>query len=163
MLSFKDKLGRQWICRVDVAAIRRVRALCNLDLANSIVVHPDGTADTNVLQALASDPCLLVDTVFAVCKDQADRLAVTDVQFAEGLDGDTIEAATLALMEGIVEFFPLPKRRLLTKILDVVKQQRQQEQTRLETMEQDGTLDTLLASALASSATSSPPAPASLP
>ena len=163
MLSFKDKIGRQWICRVDVAAIRRVRALCNLDLANSIVVHPDGTADTNVLQALASDPCLLVDTVFAVCKDQADRLAVTDVQFAEGLDGDTIEAATLALMEGIVEFFPLPKRRLLTKILDVVKQQRQQEQTRLETMEQDGTLDTLLASALASSATSSPPAPASLP
>lgn len=159
MLSFKDKIGRQWICRVDVAAIRRVRALCNLDLANSIVVHPDGTADTSVLQALASDPCLLVDTVFAVCKDQADRLAVTDVQFAEGLDGDTIEAATLALMEGIVEFFPLPKRRLLTKILDVVKQQRQQEQTRMEAMEQDGTLDTLLASALDPSPTSSRPAP----
>lgn len=157
MLSFKDKLGRQWICRVDVAAIRRVRALCNLDLANSVVVHPDGSVDTNVLQALANDPCLLVDTVFAVCKDQADRLNITDVQFAEGLDGDTIEAATLALMEGIVEFFPLAKRRLLMKILNLVKQQRQQELVNLETMEKDGTLDSILASALAPSLTSSQP------
>ena len=96
-------------------------------------------------------------TVFAVCKDQADRLNITDVQFAEGLDGDTIEAATLALMEGIVEFFPLAKRRLLTKILNLVKQQRQQELVNLETMEKDGTLDSILASALAPSLTSSQP------
>jgi len=160
MISFKDKLGRQWICRVDIAAIRRVRALCNLDLANSVRVHPDGRADTDVLQQLADDPCLLVDTVFAVCKDQADRQNITDVQFAESLDGDTIEAATLALMEGIVEFFPLAKRRLLTKILTLVKQQRQQELTALETMEKDGTLDRLLASDPAPSTTSSPSAPA---
>lgn len=159
MLSFKDKFGRQWICRVDVAAIRRVRSLCNIDLANSILIHPDGTADTNVLQALASDPCLLVDTVFAVCKDQADRLNVTDVQFAEGLDGDTIEAATMALMEGIVEFFPLAKRRLLTKILTVVQQQRQQQMSKLDAMEKDGTLDNILASALDPSPTSLQPAP----
>ena len=161
MISFKDTLGRTWICRVDIAAIRRVRALCNIDLANSIVVHPDGTTDTNVLQALANDPCLLVDTVFAVCKDQADRIGVLDTDFAAALDGDAIEAATIALMEGIVEFFPLAKRRLLTKILDLVKTQRRQETESMDAMEQDGSLDNLIASVLAPSAISSRPAPGS--
>lgn len=161
MLSFKDKLGRQWICRVDIAAIRRVRALCNVDLANSIIVHPDGSVDTDVLQRLSEDPCLLVDSIFAVCKEQADKQGVTDTQFAEAFDGDTIEAATVALLEGVIEFFPLPKRRLLTRLLAQIRQRRQQAEKMLAEIEADGTLDSILESAADPPPTSSPSAPPS--
>jgi hypothetical protein len=161
MISFKDTLGRQWICRVDIAAIRRARALCNIDLANSIAIHQDGTVATDAIRALADDPCLLVDTIFAVVKDQADKQNIDAMQFAEGMDGDTIEAATMALMEGIVEFFPLAKRQLLAKILETVKRQRRENLKAFQTMTQNGTLDNLIDSALAPSPTLSPPAPAS--
>ena len=155
MLSFKDKLGRQWICRVDVPLSAASAPLqSRLPIRSSSIQTGLSTRTSCKPSPMTVPPG---GTVFAVCKDQADRLNITDVQFAEGLDGDTIEAATLALMEGIVEFFPLAKRRLLTKILNLVKQQRQQELVNLETMEKDGTLDSILASALAPSLTSSQP------
>ena len=42
MKSFTDNLGRAWTLVVNVATIKRVRTLCNVDLNSIIEVEEDG-------------------------------------------------------------------------------------------------------------------------
>ena len=119
MKSFKDKVGKTWIIEVNVRQVRKVRALLNIDLANMIQFEAEnGKTNTDLLDKLSSDPCLLVDVIYALCKDQADTLNITDEQFGENMNGDTVEAATVALLEEMVDFFPEAKRRVLRVILN---------------------------------------------
>lgn len=114
MKLFKDNEGRQWQVVVNVASLKRVRDLTKTDLLD--VVNGD------LIQRLTLDPVLLVDCLFALCKTQADQRNVTDIQFGEGMAGDAIDAATTALLEELVDFFPQPKRSVLAKALMKVRQ-----------------------------------------
>jgi hypothetical protein len=53
--------------------------------------------------------------LYAVCQPQALREQVSDEAFGQALAGDVIDRATTALLEGLIEFFPEPRRRLLEK------------------------------------------------
>lgn len=123
MNSFKDGMGRQWICRIDVAAIRRVRSMCNVDLANLIAIRKDGSTDTNVLQSLADDSILLVDVLNAVILPQLQAMSLTGEEWAESVNGQVIEDATYALIEGVAEFFPPQKKTLTLKLLEMTRKQ----------------------------------------
>ena len=119
MKSFKDKDGKSWIIEVNVRQVRKIRALLNIDLANMIQFDAaNGKPNTELLDRLSNDPCLLVDVIYALCKDQADTLNITDEQFGENMNGDTVEAATVALLEEMIDFFPEAKRRVLRVILN---------------------------------------------
>ena len=88
MQTFRDNAGRTWTVAIDVAAIKRVRSLIGYDLLAVL----DGTGT----QALVSDPVLLVDVLYALCRPEADRLAVTDEDFGRSMAGDAIEHATIS-------------------------------------------------------------------
>ena len=119
MKSFKDKDGKSWIIEVNVRQVRKIRALLNIDLANMIQFDAaNGKPNTELLDRLSNDPCLLVDVIYVLCKDQADALNITDEKFAESMNGDTVESATVALLEEMVDFFPEAKRRVLRVILN---------------------------------------------
>ena len=107
MARFKDAKGREWTLLVTTGSIKRVRAACEVDLADV------ETAATR----LSDDPVLLVDVLWVLCKYQAEHLEtpVNDVDFGESLVGDPIEDATVALQEAIASFFPASKRLLLQK------------------------------------------------
>jgi hypothetical protein len=107
MPSFKDTNGKEWTVRIDAPKIREVRSICSLDLAAN-----DGSA----FQKLADDVVLLVDTLWVLCREQAN--GVTDVQFGQALVGDPLEAATKALIDGLLDFFPQPKRSLLRSLYE---------------------------------------------
>ena len=53
-------------------------------------------ADGQLFGQLASDPVLLVNTLYAVCKPQADERGVGEEEFGALLVGDTIEGAAKA-------------------------------------------------------------------
>ena len=78
--------------------------------------------DGELVAKLASDPLLLGDVLYAVCKPQADKEDVTDEQFGEGLAGDSIAEATNALIEAIVAYLPEQKRRLMEKAAEKQRQ-----------------------------------------
>ena len=78
MKSFTDNMGRAWTLVVNVAPVKRVRALCGVDL-NSVIEVEDGKPSAKLLERLSSDPVLLVDVLYAVCKPECDRLGVTMV------------------------------------------------------------------------------------
>lgn len=107
MTSFKDTEGRQWMVRIDVDAVKRVRALVDVDLLDA--------AGGDLLPRIAADPVLLCDVLFALCQPEAEKRGVTDDQFGSAMGGDTIDDAAEAFMEALVDFFPKRRRAVLTK------------------------------------------------
>lgn len=109
MKTFKDSQGREWQVTVNVTTIKRVRDLVKVDLLEVL--------EGKLLERLASDPILLVDVLYVVCKPQADKDNVTDESFGAALAGKSIEDATTAFLEELVDFFPEPRKGLLQKAL----------------------------------------------
>lgn len=107
MRNFIDSSGRVWVVDISVATIKRVRSLTGVNLLEVI--------QGELIEQLSSDPILLADCLYAVCQPQAVREGVSDEAFGQALAGDVIDRATTALLEGLIEFFPEPKRRLLEK------------------------------------------------
>ena len=117
MKTFTDNKGRIWTLEVTVATVKRVRALCRVDLNSIVELDKNNKPSAELLERLSSDPVLLVDVLYAVCKPQADKLGVTDEDFGEAMAGDSIEYATSALLEEVINFFPESKRMVMQRIL----------------------------------------------
>jgi len=117
MKTFTDNKGRTWTLEVTVATVKRVRALCRVDLNSIVELDKNNKPSAELLERLSSDPVLLVDVLYAVCKPQADKLGVSDEDFGEAMAGDAIEHATTALLEEVINFFPESKRMVMQRIL----------------------------------------------
>ncbi len=112
MKTFKDEAGRTWTLAVNVSAIKRVRDLIDVDLMQLV------EGEAKLIERLYTDPILLVDVLYAICKPQADKESVTDEQFGEAMAGDAIELATTALLDDIISFFPSSRsRERITKVM----------------------------------------------
>lgn len=114
MKIFKDANGKSWTISVTTNAITRARDLAHFDLIS--VAENKGAIEK------LSDPVLLVNVLFAVCKPEADAARITDEQFAEGLIGDGLEAAANALLEDLADFFPKHRRAPLKSALEKIRQ-----------------------------------------
>lgn len=147
MKSFTDNLGRSWCLVVNVLTIKRVRALCGVDL-NSIVEVEDGKPAARLLERLSEDPVLLVDVLYAVCKPECDAKNVTDEDFGAAMAGDAIELATSALLDEIIDFFPEAKRLAFRKILAASRRFEEAARKRLETMLADENFERNIVSGL---------------
>ncbi len=109
MHTFTDTQGRAWSVAITVDTIRRVRALTGTDLM--------GVLGGDLIERLSGDPVLLADVLYAVVKPEAEARGVDDADFGRALAGDAVAAATTALLEGLVGFFPSPRARLLRQAL----------------------------------------------
>jgi hypothetical protein len=111
MHSFQDTAGRTWEIAVTIGAVKRVQDLLRIDLLNPLAakILRNKAGKTKRTEPLASrlqrNPVLLIDTIFALVKPQADRLGVTDVEFGESLGGDAAYAAYEAFMAEWRDFF----------------------------------------------------------
>jgi hypothetical protein len=113
MNTFADNAGRNWTVQINVDAIKRVRDLVSVNLLEVV--------EGKLIDRLISDPVLLCDVIYAVCKPEADTKAVSDVDFGRAMAGDAIDAATTALLEELVDFFPQGRRKVLAKALNKLK------------------------------------------
>lgn len=124
MPSFKDTNGREWLVTLNVAQVKRVRERLGVNLAD--------LQEGNLLVRLA-DPVTLVDVLFVLVQPQADENNVTDEQFAASLGGDTLSAASTALLEALCDFFPQPIRLMLRKVLAQTQARQADAVTKIET------------------------------
>ncbi len=147
MKAFTDNLGRTWTLVVNVATVKRVRALCGVDL-NAIVEVEDGKPSAHLLERLSTDPVLLVDVLYAVCKPECDQRGVTDEDFGAAMGGDAVESATGALLEETVDFFPEAKRLAFRKILSASRRFGDEAKKRLAAMVSDSGFEDRLVSEL---------------
>jgi len=158
MAEFRDNEGRTWLVTVTTTTLKRVKSLLGVDLGKM-------AADGSLYQVLADDPILLCDLLYAICRPEADAREIKDEDFGRGLAGDAIDAATTALMEGLIDFFPKGRRELhrkaLAKFRTLEQKAIQNAEDRIESDELDNELDRRLTSL--SSATSSEGSPESTP
>lgn len=105
MHVFTDNLDRKWEVSINIFAVKKVRALLEVDLYQLL----DDKLDK--LNALLQDPCKLVDVIYVLCESQAKQERVSDEDFGRGLAGDAIGAATDAFIQELIDFFPDPKAR----------------------------------------------------
>ena len=113
MKTFTDNAGRTWTVAINVDCIKRVKSLLGVNLLDAI--------EGKLLEQFVSDPVLLCDCVYAICKPEADAKDVSDEEFGRAMAGDAIDAATTALLEELVDFFPKGKREVLAKALAKLK------------------------------------------
>ena len=161
MKSFTDNTGRTWTLAVTVGTIKRVRALCDVDLANIITINSGTTPKVDLLERLGSDPVLLVDVLYAAVKPEADAKGVTDEEFGRAMSGDAIEMATTALLDEVIDFFPETKRKVFRKILDATRRFESRGKAALQALLDDPALDGKIDDALAQLMTSSGNSPES--
>lgn len=113
MQTFRDNAGRTWTVQVNVHAIKQVRAVLGIDLYAMI---EDGLRK---LGELLSDPVALVDVLYVLCRDEADKLGVSDEDFGRAMAGEAIERAADAFVEAFTDFFPNPRVRAgIRKVTD---------------------------------------------
>ncbi len=113
MKTFRDNAGRTWSVCLNISAIKRVRDLAGVDLLEAV--------GGRLLEKLTTDPVLLCDVLYAVCRDEAENKSVSDEDFGCALAGDAVEHATTALLEELVDFFPQARRQVLGKALEKMK------------------------------------------
>jgi hypothetical protein len=113
MQKFVDRAGRIWIVDIDNTTLRRVKTITGVHLLEAI--------DGDLVTRLSTDPLLLGDVLYAICKPQADQQQITDEAFGEGLAGNSIDDATNALLEALISYFPESRRRLLRKAAEKQK------------------------------------------
>lgn len=148
MKSFKDKNGKIWTIELNVGTIKKVRSECNVDLINVINVNSNGSADTSVLERIASDPCLLVSIVCALCRTQMEKDNIDDSSFAELFSADAVEEASSALIEEIINFSQPAKRKVLTKIYQTAQRFAAATENKVNALINDPNLDKELESQL---------------
>ncbi|QDU76883.1 hypothetical protein Pan97_39400 [Bremerella volcania] len=113
MKTFNDNAGRTWTVAINVECIKRVKTLLSVNLLDAI--------EGKLIEQLVSDPILLCDVIFAICKPEADTKEISDEEFGRAMAGDAIDNATTALLEELVDFFPSGKRQVLAKALAKLK------------------------------------------
>lgn len=121
MRSFKDKNQKVWNIELNVGTARRVKGECDIDLVNFISLAPNGKSQTSTLERLATDPFLLVNVLFSLCREQVKECNVDDFGFASLFDAKTIERASEALMEEIINFSQSAKKKALTRIYQTTR------------------------------------------
>ena len=148
MKSFTDNAGRVWMLAVNVGAIKRVRALCGVDLNSIIELDEKNKPTAKLLERLSTDPVLLVDVLYAVCKPECDSKNVTDEEFGAAMAGDAIDLATSTLLDEIIDFFPEAKRLAFQKILSATRRFEEIARKRLTDMLTDNRFEDRLVSEL---------------
>jgi hypothetical protein len=118
MKCFKDNQNRNWTIVVNVAAVKRVRSLLEINLLDVVKLDEKNRPNVDLLEQLASDPILLCDVIYCICKPEADTQNISDEDFGMAMSGDAIEHATTALLEELVDFFPEAKRLVLRKLMN---------------------------------------------
>ena len=109
--QFQDTEGRQYNIKVTIPRMRWIRDEIGVDL---------GRKDAFI--ALSANPIDLVNVIYMLVKDQADKYKLTDVQFGEAMDGDTLEQAWQAFSEAYLSFCPSHQAKLLRKLMAASEQ-----------------------------------------
>lgn len=105
MRQFKDLKGRAWDITITVGDVARVKGAIGVDLNKA--------AGGKLIADLADDMAQFCGVLWALLEPQARAANVTPEEFGASMAGASIDAATDAFLEELVDYFPLAKRRVL--------------------------------------------------
>ena len=147
MKEFRDDQGWPWMVALTVAAADRVRGLVTLDVTED-VDQPDGSVKrqtrqvpfdlidagniAKTLEVLRNNYGKIGENLYAICRQQAEDKKLTRDQFLDGLRGDSLEAAQLALESELVDFFPPGLRKMVALMVARIREMADQVMSQAE-------------------------------
>jgi hypothetical protein len=116
MPQFKDAKGDAWSVIVNGGTIKRALDLLKVDLGDPLAGTPP------LLTRFDTDIVFKVDLLYVACLPEAEKRGVSDLEFAERLEGDALYAASEAFLEALSDFFQKLRR---THVVRAVAKQRE--------------------------------------
>ena len=107
--TFTDTRGREWPLFINVRKARQIKNELKIDLLNFFT-------DEKSQSEIESDPYQLLG-VFYILSD-AEKKDVSEDDFLDAFNGETVEAAQAALMEALVNFSPTRQATVLRALID---------------------------------------------
>jgi len=133
MQSFTDKTGAAWDIELTVGTARKIKSRLGIDIENAVTFDTkENPQDASALEKIAKDSILLFDIIFILCENQCRERKITDEQFADLFNGDTIVKATDALLEEIINFSRPARRKVLRKLNEISKEYSEKAGEKLE-------------------------------
>lgn len=114
MKAFNDSKGQPWLLDITVSALRRIKAVADIDLGDfNAIVSGD------IFRRISADPVLLADILYAALMPEVEKRGLEKDAFCDLIRGDAIEDASRALLESLADFFPKAQGAMLKTILDI--------------------------------------------
>jgi hypothetical protein len=121
MREFRDDQGRPWQVALTVASALRIRDNVTVDVVdeqtgNRRAVPFDMVDAANIsqtFQVLRSQYAKIGEILYALLTKQVEAKSLTREDFLDGLRGDSLDAATKALEQELVDFFPQRLRKMI--------------------------------------------------
>lgn len=121
MREFRDDQGRPWQVALTVASALRVRDNVTVDVVDEETgerkVMPFDMVDaaniSQTFQVLRSQYAKIGEILYALLTKQVDAKGLSREDFLDGLRGDSLDAATKALEQELVDFFPQRLRKMI--------------------------------------------------
>ena len=115
MPNFTDALGRTWPLSITYATCKRILAQCEINLLD--VAQIDQT-----IGRMRLDNLLVGDIVLCLCVSECTARGISIDSFQDALDGEALDGASSALLEGLANFFRRgQKGKLLTEMISKLK------------------------------------------
>lgn len=118
MRTFRDARGDTWEIALNVAAIKRVRAILKIDLADPTSAEQGEAKPIALVARLDTDLYLLPDVLFVLCQRQAEERSITDEDFGQRLGGEAMRLAHDAFFQEWLDFFRHLGREDLAKVIE---------------------------------------------
>jgi hypothetical protein len=121
MREFRDDQGRPWQVALTVASALRVRDNVTVDVVDEEsgerkAVPFDMVDAANIsqtFQVLRSQYAKIGEILYAMLTKQIEAKGLSREDFLDGLRGDSLDAATKALEQELVDFFPQRLRKMI--------------------------------------------------
>ncbi len=119
MPNFTDTLGRTWPLAISYSTCKRILAQCDINILD--VAQIDQT-----IGRMRLDNLLVGDIVLCLCSAECTARGISLDNFQDSLDGEALDCASSALLEGLANFFRRgQKGKLLTEMISKLKQMEQ--------------------------------------
>lgn len=111
MRRFTDRAGREWAFDITLATVIDVRDATGVDLSKA--AEDEGKS----LAAVAADPFVLLDVIYACVRKQAEERSVDQRGLAESLAGDELDAAARAFLDALTDFMSARSRIIFSEVV----------------------------------------------
>jgi len=116
MPQFTDAKGDTWPVVVNGGTIKRAVDLLKVDLGDPL------SGKRPLLTRFDLDIAFKVDLLYVACLPEAEKRGVTDLEFAERLEGDALYAASEGFLEALTDFFRKLRR---TEVVTAIRKERE--------------------------------------
>ena len=130
MAAFKDMNGKEWFVSINVSAVKVVLERTGYNLMRVL--------GTDAVTKLSQDLISVVDILYILCQEQAEKAGITDEDFGKALGGFSLGHAVNAFLEALVNFSQTPEEAdVLRETIKTVQESKRLTMQRMKKMAKD--------------------------